>query len=188
MNPITHLLVSWTVATFPEDLRRVDRAWVVGAGVVPDIDSLGLFAELATRNSDHPLLWWSEYHHVLGHNLGAGVVVTGAALAFTRRWRVALLSAATFHLHLLGDLVGARGPDGAQWPIPYLLPFSSSMQWTVPWQWALNAWPNVALTIVLLAYMFGYAWARGRSPLELVSLPANDALVRALRRRFPRAS
>ena len=186
MNPITHLLMGWTVATLPGGLSRADRAWVVAAGLLPDLDGLGIVAEVATRNSDRPLLWWSEYHHVLGHNLGAGILVASAALAFTRRWTVAILAGVSFHLHLLGDLVGGRGPDGAQWPIPYLLPFSSSPRMTVSWQWALNAWPNVALTIVLMAYAFWYAWARGRSPLELVSIRVDEAFVRALRQRFRR--
>ncbi len=31
--------------------------------------------------------------------------------------RIPLLVLFSFHLHLLGDLVGARGPDGDQWPI-----------------------------------------------------------------------
>jgi len=188
LNPVTHLLVGWSLATIGGRFTRADRACVVAAGVVPDVDGLGLVAELATRGSDHPLLWWSQYHHVLGHNVGAAALVTVTALAVSRRWSVAVVAAVSFHLHLLGDLVGARGPDGAQWPIPYHLPFSDGPQWMVRWQWALNAWPNVALTAVLLAYAFWYAWARGLSPLEFVSLRANDAFVITLRRRVPRAA
>lgn len=188
VNPITHLLVGWSVATASPDARRVDHACVAAASVVPDLDGLGLLAEVATRDSGHPLLWWSQFHHVLGHNIGAAAVVIVIAFSVTRRWLVAALAAASFHLHLLGDLVGARGPDGAQWPIPYILPFSDAPQLTVPWQWALNAWPNVVLTIGLLAYTFWYAWARGRSPLEFVSLRANEAFVAALRDRVPRVA
>jgi hypothetical protein len=94
---------------------------------------------------------------------------------------LALLS---FHLHLLGDVVGARGPDGLQWPIPYLLPFSSA--WEITWsgQWALNAWQNFAITGALRAFAFHFAWRRERSPIEIVSPRADAVFVEALRRRF----
>jgi hypothetical protein len=51
----------------------------------------------------------------------------------------------------IGDLVGSRGPAGYQWPIPYLLPFSNSWHWTWKGQWALNAWPNILITIIAVS-------------------------------------
>jgi len=89
-----------------------------------------------------------------------------------------------FHLHLLGDLVGSRGPDGYQWPIPYLYPFSA--QWTLAWpgQWELNAWPNILITALVLGITLYLAWKRGCSPLEMVSLKADAAFVTGLRKRF----
>jgi inner membrane protein len=143
MSPITHFLLSWGVAnTLPNSSRR-DRAIVTLAGVAPDFDGIGIVAEVLTRKTQHPLHWWSDYHHVLGHNVLVAAVVTGIAalLASSRRY-TALLACLAFHLHLLCDVLGSRGPDGYQWPIPYLLPFSSSIQWTWHGQWALNAWPN----------------------------------------------
>ena len=102
----------------------------------------------------------------------------------TKRWTTALLVFVSFHLHLLGDVLGARGPDGHQWPIPYLLPFSRAWQWTWSGQWALNAWPNFLITGAALALSFYLAWKRGVSPLELISSKADQAFVYALRRRF----
>ena len=118
MSPITHLLVGWAVAnTAPLTAR--DRALVTIAGVIPDVDGLGLVAEVLTRNAETPLDWWSRYHHVLGHNIGFACLVTAAVALLSVRGRVAaLLAFASFHLHLLGDLVGGRGPEGYQWPIP----------------------------------------------------------------------
>lgn len=75
----------------------------------------------------------------------------------------------SFHLHLLCDVLGSRGPDGYQWPIPYLLPFSKAWQWTWQGQWALNAWPNLLITMLAIAVTFYLAWQRGYSPLELIS-------------------
>jgi hypothetical protein len=156
------------------------------AGVAPDLDGLGIVAEVLTRNSARPLMWWSEYHHVLGHNLGFGLLLTATAfLLSVRRWVTASLVFVSFHLHLLGDLVGSRGPDGDQWPIPYLLPFTSG--WQLAWrgQWELNAWQNFVVTGVALLAVFALAWKRGNSPLEMMSASANRSFVAALRRRFP---
>jgi inner membrane protein len=184
VNPITHTLIGWTLAQMIPLTRR-DRALVTLAGVIPDVDGLGLVAKLLTRHTPHPLLWWSEYHHLLGHNLGGALVVTAAAWGLAhRRWPCAALAWLSFHLHLLGDLVGARGPDGYQWPIPYLLPFSDAWPWTWAGQWALNAWPNLFLTGLLLALTGYLAWQRGSSPLELLSPSADRCFVGTLRNRF----
>lgn len=105
----------------------------------------------------------------------------------TRKWATALLAFLSFHLHLFEDVLGSRGPDGDQWPIPYLAPFSHIMQLTWHGQWGLNAWPNVLLTIILLLITFWLAWQRGFSPLEMISTKADATLVEVLRRRFPRS-
>jgi inner membrane protein len=186
MSPVTHFLMGWAVASAAPSLTRRDRAWVTWASVIPDVDGLGLIAEVATKNSAHPLTWWSDYHHVLGHNLGfALVVVIAAALFANGRIKTALLVALSFHLHLIADLVGARGPDGDQWPIPYLLPFSRSGQLTWGGQWALNAWPNLIITAVLIGIAAFCARWQGFSPLGMFSNRADAAFVQALRNRFP---
>ena len=193
MSPITHLLVGWGVANAAR-LNRRERALVMTAGIIPDVDGLGVVAEVLTRNSEQPLQWWSLYHHVLGHNIGFALLVMAAAFALSSRsgsttllargWLTACLAMASFHLHILGDLVGGRGPDGYQWPIPYLVPFSNDWQLTWSGQWALNAWPNFAVTGALLILTFYLAWRHGRSPLEAISVRANEAFVSALRGRF----
>ncbi|HET9280934.1 MAG TPA: metal-dependent hydrolase [Candidatus Angelobacter sp.] len=100
-------------------------------------------------------------------------------------WITALLVFVSFHLHLLCDLVGARGPDGYQWPIPYLEPFSNAAQLAWHGQWALNGWQNFVITGLLLAATMWIAWRFETSPLELVSESANRAFTRTLRQRFP---
>lgn len=186
MSPVTHFLLGWMVAN-TVSLNRRERAVVTLAGVVPDVDGLGAVAEIFTRGSEQPLPWFSEYHHMLGHNLGFGLIVTvGSFLVATRRWKTAALAFLSFHLHLLGDVVGARGPDGYQWPIPYLLPFSDAWQWTWEGQWALNAWPNLLITGLALAATFFLAWKRGYSLLEMLSASMDRAFVETLRRRFSR--
>jgi inner membrane protein len=178
--------MGWVVANSVPSLNKRERARVTWASVVPDVDGLGIIAERFTQNSRHPLNWWSNYHHVLGHNLGFAIFIATLAAIFSKqRIKVTLLVLFSFHLHLLADLVGARGPDGDQWPIPYLLPFSNQMQLTWSGQWALNAWPNFLITAVLIGTTVFLAWRRGFSPLEIFSRKANTVFVNALRTRFP---
>jgi len=186
MSPVTHFFLGWAVANSAK-LDRRERAIVTVAGVAPDVDGLGIVAELLTRNSETPLRWWSEYHHVLGHNLGWCLMCAALGAGFARqRWKTCLLVALSFHLHLLGDVVGARGPDGDQWPIPYLLPFSNSVSLAWEHQWALNAWPNLLITALAIGMALYWAWSRGFSPLEMISAKADQAVVEALRKRIPR--
>jgi LexA-binding, inner membrane-associated putative hydrolase len=186
MSPITHFLMGWAVANSAPSLTKRDRAIVTWASVVPDLDGLGIIAERLTQNSSHPLTWWTDYHHVLGHNIRFAVVIAVIAAIFGKqKSSAALLAFFSFHLHLLGDLIGARGPDGDQWPIPYLLPFSHQLQLTWSGQWALNAWPNFVITAALIAIAFALARRRGFSPLEMFSVKADSVFVQALRTRFP---
>jgi inner membrane protein len=184
MSPVTHFFTGWVLAN-SASLSRRERALVTLACVVPDVDGLGIVAEYLTRNSRHPLEWFSNYHHSL-HSLPFAVVVASVSFALaTQRWKTAGLAFLSFHIHLFEDLLGSRGPDGYQWPISYFMPFSRACELSWRGQWALNAWPNFALTIVLLMMTFYLAWARGFSPLEMVSLKADAAFVAALRRRVP---
>lgn len=201
MSPVTHFFAGWLLAA-PTRLSRREKAAVVFAGVAPDLDGLGAVPELLTRNSSHPLLWFSEYHHTL-HTLAFALVVAAAAwlcscgpdgFAFSQRvqkptatsipWITALLAFLSFHLHLFCDLIGSRGPDGYSWPIPYLSPFSRKLQLSWHGQWALNGWQNIAITCMLLFLTLWIAWSKGSSPLELFSYRANSRLVDSLRRRF----
>ena len=229
MSPVTHFFAGWLLASVsptgrPTTLTRREKALVVAAAVAPDIDGIGIIPELLTRNTSHPLLWFSEYHHSL-HTLAFALLCTIAAyiiaayiiagpLAHARTFATsspisaftfgpdirkprpsnrrspshprltALLVFISFHLHLLCDLIGARGPDGDQWPIPYLKPFSNAVQLTWHGQWALNAWQNFAITGCFLVTTFWIAWKYGSSPVELISQPANRTLIQTLRHRL----
>ena len=208
MSPVTHFLAGWLLASvspsgLPTMLSRKEKALVVAAAVAPDVDGLGIIPELLTRHTSHPLLWFSQYHHSL-HTLAFALVCTLAAYIIAGPLNhstfgssiqdrgtpshpalTAVLVFISFHLHLLCDLVGARGPDGDQWPIPYLKPFSNSIQLTWHGQWALNGWQNFLITGIFLLVTFWLAWKYASSPLQLISEPANRAFTLALRKRVP---
>jgi hypothetical protein len=184
MSPATHLLISWSVANFSK-ISRKDRALVTLSGIIPDIDGLGLIVEIATRHSENPLNWWTKYHHVFAHNLGFCLLLCFVFFWIADRRRMTLfLAVVCFHLHLLGDLIGARGPEGYQWPIHYLQPFSDKWQLTWQGQWELNAWPNFIITLIFIGLTLFMAWKKGFSIFEVVFPRADRAVVRALRSRF----
>lgn len=183
MSPATHLLASWMMANLAHDRR--DRILITAAGVAPDLDGLGIIPEILTRGSAHPLPWFTEYHHVLGHNLGFALLVAAVvAVCSMQKLQTSLWAFSAFQLHLFCDLVGARGPEGYQWPIPFLSPFSDRMQLVWSGQWALNAWQNFAITGVLLIAALVLAVKRGYSPVELLSPKADALVVAVLRHRF----
>jgi len=185
MSPITHFLIGWCLAETAPQLGKRERTMVALAAAVPDLDGLGIVAELLTKNSAHPLLWWSEYHHIFGHNLLFAVLAAGLAYAFARtfRWQASVLVFLSVHSHILGDILGSRGPEGP-WPIFYWYPWSRS-EWVWSGQWALNAWPNMLITAVCLGITLWLAWKRGYSPLGIFSGRGDEVFVATLRSRFP---
>ena len=183
MNPVTHFFAGWAVG-LPAELGRGDRTLVVAASLSPDIDGLPVLLDLARRHSPESMEYWSSFHHSF-HNILFAAVVSLVCLALAkRRYVTAGLAFLAVNLHYLCDIAGSRGPDGYHWPIPYLMPFSDKWQLSVPWQWELNAWPNVLITAGLMALAIYYAWRRGYSPVGLFSQRANKAFIAMLRARF----
>jgi membrane-bound metal-dependent hydrolase YbcI (DUF457 family) len=170
MHVPTHLAISWLVGhTLPD---RRDRRLVAWAGISPDLDALSLLGGAAG---------FSRYHHVLTHNLLGAVVATVVCGACARqRWKVAALAFATYHLHLLCDLLGA----GRDWPIVYFWPFSKYEYFT-PYGWPLASWQNITITVVALVFIAWIGIVRGYSFVEtFLPAKADAAVVEVLRRRF----
>src|SRR3974390_449331 len=131
MSPETHLLGSWIIAAKTTDNPR-DCRLVTLAGILPDIDGLGPIVGL-TRGAFgfKSTQFYPYYHHSLLHGALGGIAIAGFLACFARqRWRVALLALLVFHLHLLCDFVGSRGPAPEDlWPIFYLGPFAKDPMW-----------------------------------------------------------
>ena len=144
MSPITHFLLGWTVAGTTTSLTPRERAAITLAGVVPDIDGMGVIWDLISRSGNFES--YQRYHHVFGHNLFFGLVIASCGLLLGVRKRlVAALMFVSFNLHLAGDILGARGFGDDFWAVPYFWPLSNKdYYWTG--QWPLNGWQNFVIT------------------------------------------
>jgi len=183
MSPITHFLSGWTVANMTA-LNKRDRMLVTLAAVIPDIDGLGVVWDLLSGNGGFE--FYQRYHHVFGHNIFFGLIL--AALGFAagvRKGIVLSLVFISFNVHILEDLVGSHGLGNDFWAVPYFWPLSNR-EYVWSGQWPLNGWQNFAITGALLILMFHWAWKRGHSPIEIVSLKADVKFVDVIRQRFGR--
>jgi hypothetical protein len=185
MSPITHLLASWIVAAKTTDNPR-DCRLVALAGILPDADGLGIVIDVARNffRQSPSFFYYQEYHHWLWHG-AFGAVVTATLLAwFARRhWRVWLLCLLVFHLHLLCDLLGSRGPSPNDfWPIFYFGPFSHHPMWIWHGQWRLDGWQNRLITLALMLWALWMASSRNDSVVGVFNRRADKVFVGVLRK------
>jgi len=185
MHVVTHLLIGWTVAEHTVRERR-DKALVAWASVVPDLDGLGLLADWAGGPFGDTGGYYEQFHRILLHGLpGAAVCAALFAWFAQEKRRVALWVLVSYHLHLVGDLLGSRGSGPNDfWPIFYLSPLSNAL--TLEWcgQWPLTSWQNTTITVVLMVYALALAVRRGHSPVGLFSPKADAKFVAVLRNRW----
>ena len=147
MTPPQHFIISWVVAN-GISLNRRARLAITLAGILPDVDGLGYLIDRANLRFDIYSHYYVEYHHLIAHNLFAGLLIAGVGAYFCQpKLMVFLLSLLTFHLHLLADLAGSMGGDGYQWPIYYLYPVLPDFTLTWSGQWELSSWKNSAIGI-----------------------------------------
>jgi len=155
------------------------------AGIAPDLDGAGLVLDLirnAARGGEKfPL--YQQYHHYLLHGFAGGLVFAVLLAAFAnQRWRVLLLALGVFHLHLLCDFAGSRGPSPDDvWPIFYFGPFDKDPMWMWKGQWRLDGWQNQLFSVGLLAWAMVLAVRVGHSVVGVFSRHFDDRLVRVLR-------
>jgi inner membrane protein len=185
MHVVTHLLVGWTLAEHTVKVRR-DKALVAWASVVPDADGIGLPVDWVCRALGYETAFYEQFHRVALHGLPGAVFITFLFVLLAReRLRAAPWIFISYHLHLLGDVLGSRGSGPMDiWPIHYLSPLSDAL--TVAWtgQWPLTSWQNTTVTIVLMAYAVALAIRRGYSPVGLFSARADASFVETLRARW----
>lgn len=185
MSPITHLLASWIIAAKTTDNPR-DCRLVTLAGLAPDLDGLGLAADVICNGLNHTgsFHYYQTYHHYLLHGIAGAAFLAVLLAAMARcRWKVLLLSLAVVHLHLLCDFVGSRGPTPEDlWPIFYLGPFDKDPMWIWRGQWRLDGWQNQLISVGLLAWSFRIAVIRGISFIGLFNRRMDAMFVGTLRK------
>lgn len=186
MSPLTHLVGSWLVASATTNNPR-DRKLVTWAGVVPDADGLGAVADVVGSwgtGKECTFYYYQTYHHLLMHGWPAATVISILfALYAQQRPRVLLLCLLNFHLHLLCDLIGSRGPTvGDLWPICYSEPLFRHPIWFCKYQWKLDGWQNQSIFIVLFLTSLWVAARKGFSFVEVVSSRADKVFVGVLQK------
>lgn len=176
---------SWLVAAVAVKNPR-DRRLVTLAGILPDADGLGIVADIfqaLASGRETSFQNYARFHHLWCHGWPAALVFAVVLAGFARqRWRVALWCLVTFHLHLLCDLLGSRGPAPADlWPICYGEPLFHHPIWFWKHQWRLDGWQNMVIFLVVFALAIGVALRRGFSFVEVFSRRADAVFVRVLR-------
>lgn len=155
------------------------------AGVLPDLDGLGIVIDFATTTLGLPETdYYQAFHRLYGHGLAAAIVFALIAYAAAhRRLLTAVLAFVAVHLHFACDLVGSRG-NGADdvWGIWYFAPFSTAHEIAWAGQWPLVGWQNMLITAALIALVLERAARRGYSPVAIFSPKADLALVAVLRK------
>jgi inner membrane protein len=184
VNPETHLLASWLVGAKGTDNPR-DCRLVALAGILPDVDGLGILVDAGSRLLGHKQTFlYEQYHHYLLHGALGAVLITLFLGYFARqKWRVMLLAALVFHLHLLCDFIGSRGPAPEDlWAIFYFGPFSKDPMWVWKGQWRLDALPNRLLSVGLLAWALWLPTTLGFSFVGVFSRRVDRIFVDVLRK------
>ena len=82
MHIPTHFLSSWALANGPKFTAK-ERFFCLLVGTLPDLDGIGIVASQEA---------YEAYHHVVAHNLLAGLALCGSLALASQRKRFALLS------------------------------------------------------------------------------------------------
>jgi inner membrane protein len=188
MSPLTHFVGSWLVAAATTANPR-DRRLVTLAGVLPDLDGLGAVVDVVrawTSGRELNFDYYQHYHHLLLHGWPGALLVSVALMGFAReRWRVLFWCLVAFHLHLLCDLLGSRGPSaGDLWPICYSEPLFRHPIWFWKSQWRLDGWQNMLITFALFGLVIGVTVRRGYSCVGVFSQRVDQAFTGVLRKWF----
>ena len=169
MHLQTHGLTGWLIGN-AAGLGVRGRSLAVLAGVLPDLDGLGIVVSEE--------LYW-DWHHVLGHNVFYLLAAAGVLTVFTdagTRCRSFVVFTLVGASHLLLDLIGS-GPD---WELAWLWPASDH---ALVWRgaWPLFSWQNILTFVAVLVGTLAVARWCGRTPLEWVMPSLDRRFVRWIR-------
>jgi len=164
-----------------------DRKLVTLAGIIPDADGLGMVVDVGLgliSGQEVTFRYYQQFHHLLMHGWPAALAVAALLAGFARnRARVFVFGLLTFHLHLVCDLIGSRGPSPSDlWPICYSEPLFPHPIWIWKGQWRLDGWHNQSVFLVVFLVALWLATRRGYSFLELAGRRVDTVFVGVLQK------
>ncbi|KAB2654113.1 MAG: hypothetical protein DVB33_00525 [Verrucomicrobia bacterium] len=184
MSPVVHLMGSWLIGSVATKNPR-DRQLIALAGVIPDLDGFGMIPDVVravVTDQPNTFQFYHRYHHVLCHGCPGAILLCGLLVFFAReRWRTFGFCLLTFHLHLLCDLLGSRGPSPSDlWPICYSEPILRRPIWFWKSQWKLDGWQNQIVFLVVFIISIKRAISSGSSVVEIFSNRGDSVFVKVL--------
>src|SRR5262245_21319410 len=100
MSPLTHFMGSWLIASATMNNTR-DRRLVTLAGIIPDVDGLGIVVDMVkalVTGQEPSFVYYQRFHHVWLHGWPGALLVAVLLGSFGReRLRVGLWSLVVFH-------------------------------------------------------------------------------------------
>lgn len=154
-----HVMSGWVAGNYLK-LNAKERFFCMLAAGISDLDGLGV---LVSQDA------YYDYHHIAGHNLLFGVIISLILAVFsTRKIKCFFIYLALFHLHILMDLFGS----GEGWAIAYFQPFAN-YELSIGMSWALFSWQNMLANAFFLFWTIAIIIRRQRSPLEYI-MPSLD--------------
>jgi len=186
VSPAAHFIGSWLVGSLATKNPR-DRKLITLAGILPDVDGLGMVVDVAKGvffDAPTTYQYYHKFHHILCHGWPAALVICGFLAWFANlRLRTFGFCLLTFHLHLLCDLLGSRGPSPADlWPICYSEPLFRHPIWFWKGQWRLDGWQNFIVFVIIFFSALWQSVRLGNSFVEVFSRKADEIFVRVLKK------
>ena len=171
MSPITHGMIGWIISQ-PLAKRR-DRIIVTAVSLLPDFDGAGAIVSID---------YYARYHHIFGHNIFFGLLLTLIALKFgVDKIKVSMLVFISFNSHILGDLLGS----GHGWGVPYFWPLNKTIyEFSSPFQWELDSWQNLLVTAFCIILIIISGVRRKRTIIEIFSIKTDNKVVAIFNRWF----
>lgn len=156
MHIQTHILAGWCFGNLFKFCPR-ERFFCMLVSFLPDFDGAGKIIDLMGSTE-----YYHDYHHIFGHNLLVGLIISAALTIFsTSRLKAFFVYIGLFHLHMLMDFFGS----GPLWEIYYLWPFSRE-GFLTEHSWEFFSWQNMLTAAILIVWTVWIIIKKQRTPLE----------------------
>lgn len=178
MHVQTHIMSGWCLGNL-FSLTSRERFLCILAASLPDIDGIGKISDLFGGSE-----FYFDYHHVICHNLLAGIIMSFILAVFSQSHiKAFIIYLVLFHIHILMDYFGS----GPLWEIYYLWPFSREGMMT-DYAWEFFSWQNILTALVFLMWTIAIIFKKHRTPLEYIMPKLDRQIVDTCMRRSAKKS